>query len=110
MRQEIEVSGETGARAETPSAGAIQEWLILKIGELLGVTRDEIIVTEPFSSYGMSSMAAVSMAGDLEDWLGFQLPPTLAWDYPTVEALARHLAGEALARASASAATGTATA
>lgn len=100
MRQETDVSRKTGAPAETPSAGAIQEWLIEKIGELLGVTRSEIDVAEPFSSYGMSSMAAVSMAGDLEDWLGFALPPTLAWDYPTVEALARHLAGEARARAS----------
>jgi 8-amino-7-oxononanoate synthase len=100
MQQEIDILRETGTLANTPSAKAIQEWLILKISELLGITRSEILVTEPFASYGMSSMAAVSMAGDLEDWLGFRLSPTLAWDYPTVEELARHLAGAALAQKS----------
>ena len=98
MQKETGVFRETGARANTPSAKVIQEWLIIKIGELLGVAREEIVVSEPFASYGMSSMAAVSMAGDLEDWLGFRLPPTLAWDYPPVEALARHLAGAARAQ------------
>lgn len=101
MQKETGIFAETGAQANAPSAKAIQEWLILKISELLGLARGEIVVTEPFASYGMSSMAAVSMAGDLEDWLGFRLSPTLAWDYPTVEALARHLAGATLARASA---------
>jgi acyl carrier protein len=98
MQKETDVFRETGAGANTPSAKAIQEWLIIKIGELLGVEREEIVVSEPFASYGMSSMAAVGMAGDLEDWLGLRLSPTLAWDYPTVEALSRHLAGAALAR------------
>jgi acyl carrier protein len=102
MPKETDILRETGTQANIPSAKAIQEWLILKISELLGITRGEIIVTEPFASYGMSSMAAVSMAGDLEDWLGFRLSPTLAWDYPTVESLAQHLAGAALAQASAS--------
>jgi len=98
MQREIDILTETGTQASTPSANAIQEWLILRISELLAIARAEVIVTEPFASYGMSSMAAVSLAGDLEDWLGFRLPPTLAWDYPTVEELAQHLAGSALAQ------------
>ena len=100
MQREIDVLTETGTQARTPSASAIQEWLILRISELLAIARAEIIVTEPFASYGMSSMAAVSLAGDLEDWLGFRLAPTLAWDYPTVEELAQHLAGAALVQRS----------
>jgi acyl carrier protein len=100
MQREINILTETGTQAGSPSAKAIQEWLILRISELLAIARAEIIVTEPFASYGLSSMAAVSLSGDLEDWLGFRLPPTLAWDYPTVEQLAQHLAGEALAQAS----------
>src|SRR5438132_9896728 len=42
----------------------------------------------------MDSLQAVSLAADLEDWLGQSLPPTLAYDYPTIEALAQYLAGE----------------
>ena len=36
----------------------------------------------------------VSLIGDLELWLGRGLAPTLAWDYPTIDALSRRLSGE----------------
>ena len=39
-------------------------------------------------------MQAVGLAGELEDWLGRPLSPTLVYEHPTIEALARHLAGE----------------
>jgi hypothetical protein len=42
----------------------------------------------------LDSMVGVSLAGDLEDWLGLALSPTLLWDYPTVETLTRYLAEE----------------
>src|SRR5205807_2381692 len=42
----------------------------------------------------MDSVQAVSMAADLEDWLGRELPATLVYDYPTIEGLARHLSEE----------------
>jgi acyl carrier protein len=32
------------------------------------------------------------LAGDIEDWLGVTLEPTVAWEYPTVRELARFLA------------------
>jgi len=28
----------------------------------------------------------------LEDWLGLTIDPTVVYDYPTIEALAKHLA------------------
>jgi acyl carrier protein len=37
---------------------------------------------------------AIGLTGDLEDWLGTRLDPTLLYDYPTVAALAKHLAIE----------------
>ncbi|MEO1374971.1 MAG: acyl carrier protein [Cyanobacteria bacterium J06635_10] len=54
----------------------------------------EIDVTIPFDRYGLDSSAAVSMTGDLEDWLGYELDPTLIYDYPTIEALVEHLSSE----------------
>ena len=36
----------------------------------------------------------VSLVGELETWLNCSLQPTLGWDYPTIEALSRYLAGE----------------
>ncbi len=39
------------------------------------------------------------MVGDLEELLGRRLSPTLAWTFPTVEAMADHLVREAPAAA-----------
>lgn len=54
---------------------------------------------KPFVSYGMDSVHAMMLVGDLEDYLGRRLPPTLAWDHPTVEDLAAHLAQDSGSRA-----------
>src|SRR5439155_6815310 len=45
----------------------------------------------PIANYGLHSADMVGLVGDLERWLGRTLPATLAWEYPTVEALAEYL-------------------
>lgn len=69
----------------------IQEWLIVYLSNLLDMQTDDIDTETPFEAYGLDSAAAVAMAGDLEDWLGHELEPTLVYDYPTIEKLANHL-------------------
>ncbi len=76
-------------------AAAIEAWLVSRLSGLLGLDPAEIDIRQPFASYGLDSAQSVSLAGELETWLGRTLPPTLVWDYPTIEALARHLASEA---------------
>ncbi len=73
-------------------ASAIVHWLIARIAERTGLAPSAIDPREPFIIYGLDSAQAVSLAGDLSTWLGRDLPPTLAWDYPTIESLAEHLA------------------
>ena len=70
---------------------AIHQWLIAKVAEVLGFDAAEIDVEEPLATYGMGSIPAVSLTGDLEDWLGLELPPTLVWEHPTISALTDHL-------------------
>src|SRR5689334_13373948 len=79
--------------ASVPSEGEVQTWLIDAIARAVGVDPQEIDVSETFATYGLNSLDAVTLTGDLEVWLGRRLSPLLAWDYPTVEALARHLSG-----------------
>lgn len=83
-----------GFEESPPDEQAIQRWLRSKFGELLGVKAGEIDIQEPLSNYGLGSIQAVSLTGDLEDWLGLQLPPTLLWDYSSIDALAKHLCTE----------------
>ncbi len=81
--------GENG----TPDHGEIQTWLLAKLGEELKLDPGSIDVRAPFSHYGLDSMAAVSLVGQLETWLGRELSPTLPYDYPNVNSLAAHLSG-----------------
>jgi acyl carrier protein len=74
-----------------PSEEEIQNWLIEAISEAVGVDPAEIDIQEPFATYGLNSLNAVTLSGDLERWLGRRFSALVAWDYPTVEALARHL-------------------
>jgi acyl transferase domain-containing protein/acyl-CoA synthetase (AMP-forming)/AMP-acid ligase II/acyl carrier protein len=70
---------------------AIQEWLTGRIARRLGVPAGEIDVRKPFAHWGLDSAAVVSMAGELESWLGRSLSPILLYDYPSIELLASHL-------------------
>ena len=79
----------------------IQAWLIKKVSAALSLSPDQIDPRETFSSFGLDSRTAISLSGDLERWLGRRLPPTLVWDYPTIDAIAEHLGAAATVDASA---------
>jgi acyl-CoA synthetase (AMP-forming)/AMP-acid ligase II/acyl carrier protein len=70
----------------------IQAWLISHLALELQVPPDEIDIRESFAYYGMDSAIAVGTVGELTDWLGCELEPTLFWEYPNIESLAKQLA------------------
>jgi acyl carrier protein len=74
-----------------PSVTSLTSWLIDWITRELAMDRREVHPGQTFLSYGMDSVQAMSMVGDLEATFSRRLPPTLAWDYPTIDALAEHL-------------------
>jgi acyl carrier protein len=84
--------------AEDIREESIQMWLVERISGLTGLLPHQIDITEPFSSYGIDSVAAAGLSGDLANWLGESLPPTLTWDYPTVKLLARYLVSQPAAQ------------
>src|SRR5205823_912460 len=61
----------------------IEDWLVARIAAELGLIEDDIDRAEVFASFGLDSLKAVALAGELEILLGRRLPPTLLWDYPT---------------------------
>jgi acyl transferase domain-containing protein/acyl-CoA synthetase (AMP-forming)/AMP-acid ligase II/dienelactone hydrolase len=71
----------------------IQTWLIHRLAEYLNLSPQNISPHQPFAYYGLDSVAAVRLTGDLEEWLETRLSPTLAYDYPTIAALAAYLSG-----------------
>lgn len=81
-----------GVRPIKRSAEEIERWLAEELSAKLKILPSDFDVRQPFTSYGLDSVQMVSLIGDLEEFLGRSLQPTLAWDYPTTEALAKYLA------------------
>jgi len=77
-----------------PSAAIVEAWLIARLSNILEVDPADLDPREPFASFGLDSRTALSLAGDLEAWVGRPLAPTLVWDYPNIAELSRHVAGE----------------
>jgi len=77
-------------------AEAIQGWLIDKLAEVLEIEPHQINVRQNFEEYGLESAEAINLSGDLEDYLGCRLPPTLLWDYQNIKTLAEYLATSSL--------------
>src|SRR5204862_3217763 len=74
------------------SAVEIERWLAEELSAKLKILPSDFDVQQPFTSYGLDSVQMVGLIGDLEEYLGRTLQPTLAWDYPTTESLAKYLA------------------
>jgi len=86
--------GRRAEPVEAMRAEAIRSWLITRIASMLEMDSASIDPRQPFTYYGLGSVQAVSLTGDLEVFLNRKLAPTLAWDYPTIELLANYLAND----------------
>lgn len=80
--------------SSSSAALAIQQWLIGQLADVLSINPATIEAQQPLTRYGLDSIDAVTLVGDLEDWLDLELPSTLLWDYPTVEKAANYLVEE----------------
>ncbi len=74
------------------NAKTIENWLVQRLAEILKIDPGQIHLDESFSNFGLDSVSAVALSGDLEDWLETKLTTTLVFDYPTIALLAEHLA------------------
>ena len=74
------------------SPAALERELAARLAARLGLDPAEIDPREPFESYSLASAEAISLSGEIEEWLGRSLSPTLFYTHPTIAALAEHLA------------------
>jgi amino acid adenylation domain-containing protein/natural product biosynthesis luciferase-like monooxygenase protein len=92
-RAEERVDELPAAPRPTKTTAEIEAWLVEQLSRRLGLEPKELDIRVEFSWYGLDSSDAVRVIGEMETWLGRRLSPTLAWDYPTIEILAKHLSG-----------------
>jgi acyl carrier protein len=79
------------SQAPGRSKDSITEWLVQWIARELGLPPAEIETDKSLLNYSLSSVTAMMLVGDLEEWLVLTLPPTLVWDYPSIDAIADYL-------------------
>jgi thioesterase domain-containing protein/acyl carrier protein len=74
------------------SAADIRDWIIGELARLQHIERSSIDAGAPLYSLGADSLMAFGITGALADWLDRELPVTLMWDYPSIDAIAVALA------------------
>lgn len=72
----------------------LADWLTAKVARSLNMTSDAIDVDTPLADYGIDSAASLTLCADLEAEKGIAVETTIVWDYPTIDAIVAHLAGE----------------
>ena len=80
------------SRGVTVRGADIHQWLVTRLSESRAIPPGQIDDRRPFESFGIDSLLAARLSGELEEFLGLALPPTLLYDYPSIAALTAHLA------------------
>jgi alkylation response protein AidB-like acyl-CoA dehydrogenase/acyl carrier protein len=78
--------------APTPTAAELAAWMSTWLAGRLGLPKERVDHRAPLASFGLDSVLAVELAGELGRRLGVPVDATLAWEYPTIAALAGYLA------------------
>ncbi|AJK69899.1 polyketide synthase Pks13 [Corynebacterium marinum] len=82
------------SESPTPATMTVEQlrgWLRDWVVQVSGLSPEEITDTKPMENFGLSSRDAVILSGALENLLGVQLDATIAYEYPTIQALAQRL-------------------
>jgi acyl carrier protein len=69
------------------SPEALRSWLAARVAAYVQRPVHEIQTNLPLAEYGLNSVYALTLTGDIEDHLGLVVDPTMMWDHPTIDAL-----------------------
>ncbi|MGW4895985.1 acyl carrier protein [Kitasatospora sp. NPDC004240] len=76
----------------THDLAELRTWLTERVAFYLEIPAEQIRPDVKLVEYGLESVYALALCGDAEDEFEIELEPTLAWDYPSIEALSGLLA------------------
>ncbi|GAA1026843.1 MULTISPECIES: acyl carrier protein [Amycolatopsis] len=75
----------------TATTATIRQWLTARVAHYLERPPAEIDQHTPLVELGLDSVYAMTLSGDVEEEFDLLVEPTVAWDHPTVAALADFL-------------------
>lgn len=79
---------------EPLSEGTIRQWLVKRLAQQLKVDPNEIDTGKEFEAYGLDSIVAVRVSGDLEKLVEQRLSPALLFEHSNIDELSSYLATE----------------
>ncbi|TDO42018.1 phosphopantetheine binding protein [Paractinoplanes brasiliensis] len=77
--------------APASSQDDLRRWLTARVADYLECPAEGIDPLVPLGEYGLDSVVALAVAGEIEDHLNVTLDSTVLWDHPSIDALARYL-------------------
>jgi acyl carrier protein len=90
----------TELSAPSRSKQDVERRLAEMVGSRLGVPAVDVDVNQFFDDFGLDSTEALVLAGELESWIGVELPTTALWYHPTIADLSSFIAEELTSSAS----------
>ncbi len=91
--QQRDLTSTIPATQEFHDRADIEKWLLAELSQRSGLVAHEIDLNRSFSSYGLDSLAAIQLVGDLNAKRSEseQIDPTELWNYSTVASLLDYL-------------------
>lgn len=85
------VNSDTASSPNLKPALMIEKWLQEKLSHYTGVPLTEINTNDSFEQFGLNSLSAVEISGELSTWLNRKISPTIVYDYPNIKSLSLYL-------------------
>ncbi|MCU4120424.1 acyl carrier protein [Variovorax sp. N23] len=73
------------------SKDVASDWIVAYLADCLKIEPSRIEAHVVLSEYGLDSMQAVMMSGDISELTGREVPPNILYEYPTVDQLAAYM-------------------
>ena len=81
----------TAPQGTRPDPAELRTWLTNRVSEYLRLPAHEIDTSRQLADYGLESVYALALCGDIEDHLDIRVDETIVWDHPTIDRLGAYL-------------------
>ena len=70
---------------------SISHWLGTRLAEMVNISIEQVDTQLQFDRYGLDSLNAVTLIGELSDWLEIELDPSIIYDHPNIDELSNYI-------------------
>lgn len=70
---------------------SISQWLGTRLAEMVNISIEQVDTQLQFDRYGLDSLNAVTLIGELSDWLEIELDPSIIYDHPNIDELSNYI-------------------